>query len=109
MRKDLQDLWSLAEPYVRDAGFDLIEVQFGREQRGAVLRLCIDRPAGETAGPEASNPTLIGVDDCEPRTVALVFFRRESPRRTRVVEKPDEIVAAAVNPDGLLVHQRRNT
>ncbi|HVV16142.1 MAG TPA: ribosome maturation factor RimP [Polyangia bacterium] len=50
----------LAEPYVRDAGFDLIEVQFGREQQGAVLRLFIDRPP---AGTETSE--LIGVDDCE--------------------------------------------
>lgn len=60
MRKDLQDLWTLAEPYVRDAGFDLIEVQFAREQRGAVLRLFIDRPAGSEG-----NQALIGVDDCE--------------------------------------------
>jgi len=57
MRKDLQDLWLLAEPYVRDAGFDLIEVQFGREQRGMVLRLFIDRPEGGSGG--------INVDDCE--------------------------------------------
>ena len=76
MRKDLEDLWLLAEPYVRDAGFDLIEVQFGREQRGAVLRLFIDRPAGAAGGGtsvsggggdtgSATNPTLISVDDCE--------------------------------------------
>jgi ribosome maturation factor RimP len=95
MRKDLQDLWLLAEPYVRDAGFDLIEVQFGREQQGSVLRLFIDRPvpdrldrpvpdrldrpvpdrpptaADATAGEGASspgsgtNPTVISVDDCE--------------------------------------------
>jgi ribosome maturation factor RimP len=74
MRKDLEHLWLLAEPYVRDAGFDLIEVQFGREQQGAVLRLFIDRPvpgrvdrpAGEAAGVgSATNPTLISVDDCE--------------------------------------------
>jgi len=58
MRKDLQDLWLLAEPYVRDAGFDLIEVQFGREQRGMVLRLFIDRPEGGGSGG-------INVDDCE--------------------------------------------
>jgi ribosome maturation factor RimP len=57
MRKDLQDLWLLAEPYVRDAGFDLIEVQYGREQRGLVLRLFIDRPVGGSGG--------INVDDCE--------------------------------------------
>jgi ribosome maturation factor RimP len=60
MRKDLQDLWTLAEPYVRDAGFDLIEVQYAREQRGAVLRLFIDRPAGSPG-----DQTLVGVDDCE--------------------------------------------
>jgi len=70
MRKDLEDLWLLAEPYVRDAGFDLIEVQFGREQRGAVLRLFIDRPVGASAVPGtsasgATDPTLISVDDCE--------------------------------------------
>jgi ribosome maturation factor RimP len=85
MRKDLEHLWTLAEPYVRDAGFDLIEVQYGREQRGLVLRLFIDRPVpdrldrpvpdrldrpqgtvegGGNAG-SATNPTLISVDDCE--------------------------------------------
>jgi ribosome maturation factor RimP len=66
MRKDLEHLWLLAEPYVRDAGFDLIEVQYGREQRGLVLRLFIDRPVGPAAGVgSATNPALIGVDDCE--------------------------------------------
>jgi ribosome maturation factor RimP len=60
MRKDLQDLWSLAEPYVRDAGFDLIEVQYAREQRGMVLRLFIDRPGEGTNGVGG-----ISVDDCE--------------------------------------------
>jgi ribosome maturation factor RimP len=59
MRKDLEDLWLLAEPHVRDAGFDLIEVQFGREPTGPVLRLFIDRPAaeGETQG--------VTHEDCE--------------------------------------------
>lgn len=46
MRKDLQKLWLLAEPYVRDAGFDLVEVQYGREQAGWVLRLFIDALPG---------------------------------------------------------------
>jgi ribosome maturation factor RimP len=68
MRKDLQDLWTLAEPYVRDAGFDLIEVQFAREQRGAVLRLFIDRPAGSEQDQtieQTPDQGLVGVDDCE--------------------------------------------
>ena len=42
MRKDIQDLWTLAEPYVVDAGFDLVEVQSGREPTGWVVRLFID-------------------------------------------------------------------
>ena len=53
MRKDVQDLWLLAEPYVRDAGFDLIEVQYGREPTGLVVRLFIDAPAGAEAAAEA--------------------------------------------------------
>ncbi len=57
MRKDQQDLWLLAEPHVRDAGFDLIEVVFGREQSGAVLRLFIDTPEGSGGG--------VTHEDCE--------------------------------------------
>jgi len=57
MRKDLQELWILAEPYVRDAGFDLIEVQFGREPTGWVLRLFIDLREGAGGA--------IGHEDCE--------------------------------------------
>jgi|SRR5579863_3983758 len=56
MRKDLKDLWLLTEPYVRDAGFDLIEVTFGRESSGWVLRLFIDVPAGAS--------TTVSHDDC---------------------------------------------
>jgi ribosome maturation factor RimP len=50
MRKEVQDLWLLAEPYVRDAGFDLIEVVYGREPTGWVVRLFIDTPAVAGAG-----------------------------------------------------------
>jgi ribosome maturation factor RimP len=52
MRKDLRDLWQLAEPHVRDAGLDLVEVQFGREQTGWVLRLFVDRPWNPQTGSE---------------------------------------------------------
>jgi len=48
MRKDNQDLWNLVEPYVRDAGFDLVEVHSGREPSGWIVRLFIDRPAPGT-------------------------------------------------------------
>jgi ribosome maturation factor RimP len=57
MRKDAKDLWLLAEPHVRDLGFDLIEVQYGREATGMVLRLYIDRAEG-TGG-------TVSHEDCE--------------------------------------------
>jgi ribosome maturation factor RimP len=59
MRKDLKDLWSLTEPYVRDAGFDLIEVTSGRESTGWVLRLFIDAPPA-AKGAEVT----VSHDDC---------------------------------------------
>jgi ribosome maturation factor RimP len=69
MRKDVQDLWLLAEPYVRDAGFDLVEVQYGREPSGLVVRLFIDTPAVAGAGTMQSGPAMsaatVGLDDCE--------------------------------------------
>jgi len=67
MRKDVQDLWLLAEPYVRDAGFDLIEVQCGREPSGWVVRLFIDTPASAGTGSVTSAEQLgkVGLDDCE--------------------------------------------
>jgi ribosome maturation factor RimP len=70
MRKDVQDLWLLAEPYVRDAGFDLIEVQYGREPSGWVVRLFIDTPAHAGAGVEMASGSgsgrgMVGLDDCE--------------------------------------------
>lgn len=64
MRKDVQNVWLLAEPYVRDAGFDLIEVQCGREPTGWVVRLFIDTPAVPGAG-AAISAGKVGLDDCE--------------------------------------------
>ena len=69
-------MWLLAEPYVRDAGFDLIEVQYGREPSGFVVRLYIDAPAVAGAGAmAAAAPSQeggqgetggkVGLDDCE--------------------------------------------
>jgi ribosome maturation factor RimP len=76
MRKDVQDLWLLAEPYVRDAGFDLIEVHYGREPSGWVVRMFIDTPAvagvgtmapGQVGGvePPQGSARTVGLDDCE--------------------------------------------
>lgn len=62
MRKDIQDLWTLAEPYVKDAGFDLVEVQSGREPTGWVVRLFIDC----VSEPQVSQgPAAVSHADCE--------------------------------------------
>jgi ribosome maturation factor RimP len=50
-------LMRLTEPPIEALGYELVDVEFAREGRGGVLRIFIDRPAGEeTAG--------ISVEDC---------------------------------------------
>jgi len=63
MRKEIRDLWTLAEPYVTDAGFDLVEVQSGREASGWVVRLYIDRL--QTGPVDSTKLGPISHEDCE--------------------------------------------
>src|SRR5262245_34161679 len=58
MRKEIQDLWTLAEPHVRGAGLDLVELEWSRDPSGWVLRVFIDRPWQEGAAP-------VTFEDCE--------------------------------------------
>ena len=62
-------MWTLAEPYVNDAGFDLVEVQAGREAAGFVVRVYIDRlpEAGNATNGAAAvvNQVSISHEDCE--------------------------------------------
>lgn len=64
MRKDTQNLWNLVEPYVKDAGFELVEVQSGREPTGWVVRLFIDKPVGNDVG-EGAEEVTVSHTDCE--------------------------------------------
>jgi ribosome maturation factor RimP len=68
MRKDTQNLWNLVEPYVKDAGFELVEVQSGREPTGWVVRLFIDKAvandSGEALAVDAAE-TTVSHTDCE--------------------------------------------
>jgi ribosome maturation factor RimP len=61
MRKDVRQLWDLAEPHVVGAGLELVELEFGREPSGWVVRLYIDRPQG--VEPPAATP--VSFEDCE--------------------------------------------
>lgn len=69
MRKDVQNLWNLVEPYVKDAGFDLVEVHSGREQSGWVVRLFIDRlPDLRVPNSDAALPLpedTVTLENCE--------------------------------------------
>ena len=61
-------MWNLVEPYVKDAGFDLVEVHSGRETAGWVVRLFIDR-ANELRVPGVVDAVLddatVSLEDCE--------------------------------------------
>jgi ribosome maturation factor RimP len=74
MRKEIAELWNLIEPYAKGAGFDLVELQWGREGGGWALRVFIDRPFTPGDGPRlpgAGEPDPlfaspgVGFEDCE--------------------------------------------
>ncbi len=74
MRKEIAELWNFIEPYARGAGFDLVELQWGREGGGWALRVFIDRPYRPDDGPRLPGATGtdplfeqpgVGFEDCE--------------------------------------------
>jgi ribosome maturation factor RimP len=63
MRKEVEQLWQLAEPHIVGAGVELVELDFNREAEGWVLRVYIDRPWREGEPPESG--VGISFEDCE--------------------------------------------
>ncbi len=61
MRKDVEELWSLTEPAVRDAGLELVELEWNREAEGWVLRVYVDLPPRSDGTAAAS----VSFDECE--------------------------------------------
>jgi ribosome maturation factor RimP len=57
MRKEIAELWNFIEPVARGAGFDLVELQWGREGGGWALRVFIDRPYSPDDGPRLPGAT----------------------------------------------------
>ena len=51
---------TLVDPLVRAEGFELVELEYGREPQGWVLRLFIDRPGRDPMSKEGG----IGLDEC---------------------------------------------
>ena len=64
MRKEVEQLWQLAEPHIAGAGLELVELDFNREAEGWVLRVYIDRPWNENA-PVTEDSHGISFDECE--------------------------------------------
>ncbi len=63
MRNETAKFWELAEPYVKDAGYEISEVQWNREPGGWILRIFIDIDP-DTAGVDAA-AAAVGHADCE--------------------------------------------
>jgi ribosome maturation factor RimP len=62
MRKEVEQLWQLAEPHIVGAGLELVELDFNREAEGWVLRVYIDRPWSEG---EPVSSSRISFEECE--------------------------------------------
>lgn len=77
-----QQIHGLIEPVLTDLGFELVEVQFRREQHGQVLRIVIFSEAG------------IGVDDCAK-------VSREVSRILDVEDRIDQAYSLEVSSPGL--------
>ena len=78
MRKEIANLWNLLEPVAQAAGFEIVELSWGREphESGWVLRVYIDRPyepeldsaprlPGATEPDPLFTPGAISHEDCE--------------------------------------------
>ena len=74
MRKEIANLWNLVEPVAKGLGFDLVELQWTRDEGGWALRVFIDRPFGPEDAPrlpgasapdEMFRPPAVGHEDCE--------------------------------------------
>jgi ribosome maturation factor RimP len=50
-------LMRLLEPPIEALGYELVDIEFAREGRGGILRIFIDRPAGDPQGPR--EPQLV--------------------------------------------------
>ena len=74
MRKEIANLWNLIEPAAKGLGFELVELQWGREEGGWALSVFIDRPFGPDDAPrlpganepdELFRPPGVSHEDCE--------------------------------------------
>jgi ribosome maturation factor RimP len=97
MRKEIANLWNLIEPVAQAAGFDLVELEWGREGGGWVLRLFIDRPFAAELDPA---PRLPGASAAHPLFVEPTVGLAECERMSRDV-------SASLDVADVIKHQYR--
>lgn len=61
---DQSALEGACEAALRAVGFDLVDLEFGREGRGLVLRVFIDHPQGDAPADRHTPVRRITLDDC---------------------------------------------
>ena len=59
------EISNLLSPTVQALGLELLGIEYLPSPGGAVLRLYIDVPAGETGEGDDTAPRMVGIEDCE--------------------------------------------
>jgi ribosome maturation factor RimP len=89
--QQIEAVKALVEPVLGYTGMELIDVEYGREPSGVVLRLIIDKPGGVTADDCADISHLAGdlldAKDCVPGSYNLEV---SSPGINRPLKKKDD-------------------
>lgn len=73
MRREVEQLWKIAEPHIEGAGLDLVELEWERDAEGWVLRVYVDRAgwgdaprlSSDSAPSDLFRPEPVGFADCE--------------------------------------------
>lgn len=94
--KPAERAWKLLEPILVRDGYEIVEVEWGHEAGGQVLRIYIDRPGGVTVDDcrEVSR-TVEPVLDVEDLVEGSYHLEVSSPGLDRPLRKPEDFARHA--------------
>ena len=91
--KLLQEVRKVVEPILQSQGYELVDLEYQRESRGWVLRICLDREGGITlddcTGVSHEVGAVLEVKDVIPNAYVLEV---SSPGLTRPLKKPEDFI-----------------